>query len=115
MNSLTAALRLLVLLLVAVIPAGCSTQDLKPADFSGHRPIVRVLVLQNRASVQLTASEPPIIHTASVPRPHRLDVPRATPVPLALTNVGWRLGETIVGTGELQIEPASEGSVAFDG
>jgi stage II sporulation protein D len=117
MNAISAvALRLLCpLLFLAFLPFGCTSQDLKPADFSGRIPVVRVLILQNQSSVQLTASEPPIMSTAGVPRQHRLDVPRGTAVPLSLTTVGWRVGNIIVGTGEMQLQPASEGSVAFDG
>src|SRR6516162_3133318 len=94
MNAITsaagAALRLLCpILFLAFFPFGCTSQDLKPADFSGHTPIVRVLILQNQSSVQLSATEPPIISTVGVPRQHRLDIPRGTAVPLSLTTVGW--------------------------
>lgn len=113
-----ATLRLLLLLVVALLvllPVGCSSQDLKPADFSGHTPVLRVLVLQGKNTVQFTASQQPIVQTSSTPQPHRLDIAPSKAVPLALTPVGWRLGNVIVGTGELQINPASEGTVAFDG
>ena len=106
---------ILLALLCALLPCGCSSSpDLKPADFSGHTPIVRVLILQGITSVELTATRPPIVTTFSVPSPHRLDVAPATPVPLTLSPVGWRLGNVIVGTGEMQIQPSGEGTVAFD-
>src|SRR5438270_10452346 len=85
---------ILLALLCALLPCGCSSSpDLKPADFSGHTPIVRVLILQGITSVQLTATRPPIVTTSSVPSPHRLEVAPSTAVPLTLSPVGWRLGD----------------------
>jgi stage II sporulation protein D len=102
------------LFLVALIPLGCA-QDLKPSDFSGHTPVVRVLILQNRSSVNLIASAPPTIVTSNFPSPRRLEIAPATPVAVNLSPTGWRVGNIVVGTGELQIQPASEGSVAIEG
>ncbi len=107
-------LRFCALVILSCLPAGCS-QDLQPADFSGHKPIVRVLVFQGRSSVQLSASQPPTIRTSSIPSPRRLDILPGENLVLGLTPTGWRLGNVVVGTGELQIQPAAEGSVRVDG
>src|SRR5882672_9958122 len=106
----TDAMRLTICLgfFFALVLTGCSgcsgTQDLKPADFSGRTPIVRVLIIQGATTVKLTATRPPVVTTSTVPSPHRLDVAAPSPAPLTLTPVGWRLGNVIVGTGEMHIE-----------
>jgi stage II sporulation protein D len=111
---MTLPLRIGFLLLLGILPAGCN-QALTPADFSGRTPIIRVLLLQNRHGINLTASQPPLIRTADVASPRRVDVPASTPVPLVLTATGWRLGNIAIGSGELLIQPTAEGSVAVDG
>lgn len=111
---MTFPFRICLFLLLGLVTAGCN-QALTPADFSGHTPVVRVLLLQNSHGINLTASQPPLIRTADVASPRRVDVPPATPVPLVLTATGWRLGSVAVGNGELLIQPAVEGSVSVDG
>src|SRR5437588_6709560 len=94
---------LVALLPAAMLLAGC-LQDVKPADFSGRMPVVRVLVLEGKSSVSLTASQPPIIRTNSAPSPHRLNVQSSSPITVSLTSAGWRVGAAIVGSGEIQIQ-----------
>ena len=104
------------LLLVLGFFSGCNSTPLRPADFSGRTPVVRVLLLSNRSRVTLTADVPPIAKLMGDPDTHRVDLSPGTPVTLTLTPRGWQLGAaTIRQTGELTILPAVEGSVRVEG
>jgi stage II sporulation protein D len=106
---------LLCLLLLAVgFPSGCS-QQIKPADFSGKTPLVRVLILQNQSSVALTASEMPSIRLIGEVSARRVDLSPGTPVMLTHSPQGWRLGSASIGNGPFELLPAAEGSVAVSG
>jgi stage II sporulation protein D len=105
-----------VLLLAVALTSGCNTSPLRPADFSGRTPVVRVLLLSNRSHVTVTADLPPIAKLMGDPDTHRVDLSPGTPVTLTLTAQGWQLGAaTIKRAGELTILPAVEGSVRVDG
>jgi stage II sporulation protein D len=106
---------LLCLLLLAIgFPSGCS-QPVKPADFSGKTPLVRVLILQNQSRVTLTASEMPSIRLISDVSSRRVDLSPDSPVALTCSPQGWQLGSAPLGTGEFVLTPAAEGSVAVSG
>jgi stage II sporulation protein D len=116
MKSTFLALLCCAVLLLVFLPTGCSQdpQDIKPTDFSGHIPLVRILIEQGQSTVKLTASQPPVIFMGSSPSGHRLDVMRGVPISISLTNTGWRCGNLFIGNGEMMIQPTAEGSVAID-
>jgi len=101
-------------LLAIGFPSGCS-QDIRPTDFSGKTPVVRVLIFQNQSSVTLTATNPPSIKLLSDVSDRRVDVSPSTPVTLTCSAAGWRLGSASFGTGELLLTPNGEGSVSVFG
>ena len=96
------------------LPVGCTNQDIQPADFSGHTPLVRVLIVQGQTSIKLTAGRPPLIYLSNAPGPHRLAIGPGIPISISLTPSGWRCGNLFIGSGEMLIQPAVEGSVAID-
>ena len=96
------------------LPSGCS-QDIKPADFSGRTPIIRVSILQNQTGVVLVSSAPPSVRMMADMATRRVDVPSSMPIALTNTPMGWRLGGVSLGKGELVLLPASEGSVTVNG
>jgi stage II sporulation protein D len=101
------------LLSLVFLPTGCS-QDIEPADFSGHTPLVRVLIVQGQSSIKLTASQPPLLYFSNEPAPHRLAIASGFPISMSLTPAGWQCGNLLIGTGEILIQPTDEGSVAID-
>ena len=105
-----------VLLLAAAFTSGCNSSPLRPADFSGRTPVVRVLILPNRTRVALSADLPPTAKVLGRPDSRHVDLAPAAPVPLTLTAHGWQLGTVAVaGRDELTLQPAAEGSVRVDG
>jgi stage II sporulation protein D len=106
---------LCVLLLAISLPSGCSQDILKPTDFSGKTPIVRVLIFQNVPSVVLTAREPPSVKIGASDLSRRVDLPQGTPATLSYTSAGWKMGSAALGGGEILLLPAAEGSVAING
>ena len=101
-----------ILMLAIGFPSGCSHDAIKPTDFSGKVPILRILLLQGQTSVALTASQPPSLKLTGDPKSRQADLPAGVPVQLTLSSGGWQLGAMSLGTGELILLPASEGSVA---
>ncbi len=103
-------------LLAVGFTSGCNSTPLRPADFSGHTPVVRVLLLSDRPAVTLTAEVPPTARLLGNPDARHVDLAPATPASLTLTAAGWRLGSaTIASHAELTIIPAAEGTVRVDG
>ncbi len=102
------------LMLAIGLPSGCS-QDIKPSDFSGKTPVLRVLILQSQSSVRLTASQSPSIRFSGSVASRSVDLPPGTPVDISYSSSGWRLGAASLGTGEFTLIPESEGSVAIGG
>jgi stage II sporulation protein D len=106
---------LLCLFLLAVgFPSGCS-QTMKPADFSGETPIVRVLVFQNQTSVTLTAAAVPSVRSTGTGSWRRLEIPTGSPVTVERSTQGWNLGAWSLSAGEFTLQPGVEGSVAVNG
>jgi len=105
------------LLLLAIgLTSGCNATPLRPADFSGHTPIVRVLILPNRSQVTVTADVPPTAKLLGDIETRHVDLSPGVPVKLTLTARGWMLGSaTIKRPTELTLLPAVEGSVRIDG
>ncbi len=105
-----------VLLLVVGFTSGCNSTPLRPADFSGRTPIVRVLVLSSRSKVTITADVPPTAKLLGDPDTRRVDLSPGVPVPLTLTRTGWQLGAARLHSPiELTLLPTVEGSVRVDG
>ncbi len=103
-------------LLVALFPLAC-TQGCYQNRYLGSVPAgvpeVRVLLLEGRTSVSLSATEQPNIRVGSGPnRP--INLSGGASVPITLTSVGWKIGSAMVGSGTLIIQPASQGSVKID-
>lgn len=101
------------LLLLAL---GCSQQAAPTAaPKSAQGPVVRVKLLPDQRQITLTAAQPPLFRTPGDASPRRMTVAAGAPVTVALTPTGWTLGDATIGTGELTIIPASDGSVAING
>lgn len=98
---------------LSLIPAGCSqSQNSVPAPQG--MPLVRVLVLENRPRVDLRATQPPILRIGAAAG-QRVAIPAGSSVPVLQTGSGWKVGDLTYGSGELTIDPATEGSVSVDG
>ncbi len=104
------------LLLAVAFTSGCNSTPLRPADFSGRTPVVRVLLLSNRVRVALSADVTPTAKLLGNPDSRHLDLAPAVPVAVTLAAGGWQLGPNkIDGRIELTVQPAVEGSVRIDG
>ena len=92
------------------LPAGCG-QNLRESSVSPGTPTVRVLLLENRQQVVLTAAADPMARVgsrAAVP----LNFPRGMEIPVTLTPSGWHIGGATLGTGELVLDPDGDGSLS---
>lgn len=96
--------------LLAIWPAGCS-QDSGLSTAPPGTPSIRVLLLENQQQVNVSATASPAARLGSSPVVHRLNFPRNVAVPVSLTRAGWRVGTALLGTGEMLLEPAVDGSV----
>jgi SpoIID/LytB domain protein len=102
------------LLIAALLPSGCSHEAQHAPVLSGGTPIARVLLLQNLSIVVVTCSEQPTIRLLGNHTVRRVDVAPGVPVALTLTSAGWQFGGAPLGSGELQLTPAIDGSVAIN-
>ncbi|HZL35020.1 MAG TPA: SpoIID/LytB domain-containing protein [Tepidisphaeraceae bacterium] len=110
-HACSSATRLAILL--SLLPLGCNHAQSIPESAPGA-PMVRVLVLENRPRVNLTASEAPSVHVGTgAAQP--LDISPGAAIPVSLTALGWKLGAARLGFGQLTVEPASDGTVRVDG
>lgn len=106
------AIALLVAFALLLVPAGCDHGQ-QPVASAPGTPVVRVLILENRPRINLSASEAPTIRIGSGPaRP--LDIADAAPVSVSYTPGGWKIGDALLGTGPLVIQPVADGSVRID-
>ena len=98
------------------LPTGCNRTPLRPSDFSGKTPVVRVLLLGSRTRVTVTADVPPSARLLGGGDRKRIDLAPGMPVPLTLTPQGWQFGQaSLASRSELTLIPAVEGSVRIDG
>ena len=104
----------LFVLLILQLLSGCVPPP-QSESVTSNIPQVRVLLLENRSTIELSAKTPPLIRTADSAAVHRLDLSPEVPISVSLEPAGWRIGNVIVGSGELQINPAIDGSVYIDG
>lgn len=115
MGKTAAHLSVLIAMLLC-LAAGCSQQTAPtPTPKSPQGPVVRVKLLSDQKQVTLTAAQPPLVRVASDPSPKRLNVAPGTPLTLARAGSGWSLGNLSVGSGDLTITPAADGSVSING
>jgi stage II sporulation protein D len=102
----------LFLLLGAVLcwHCGCTpkTTSTGPA-LQGQAIRVRLFPLVDQATIR--ADQPPIYYTTADTTPRQLDLPPNVNVPLTYTGVGWMMGRTNLGGGQLVIRPIVDGSV----
>jgi stage II sporulation protein D len=103
-----------ILMLAIGFPSGCS-QDIKPTDFSGKTPVLRVLLLQSQSTCKITAIESPSIRLAGFASSRRVDIPPGTPINISYTSAGWQMGSASLGAGEMTLIPSYEGSVSIAG
>ncbi len=100
----------MVLLGLALLPAGCS-QNLHP---STNAPIVRVRVLANQEQVALVATAPPSVKPAGQAEPSRLELAGGSAA-VTLSPAGWRIGNSTFAGGELILLPGTLGSLSMNG
>ena len=98
---------------VPLIQSGC-TQSTPVAAMPQGTPAVRVLVLENRPHVDLSASEPPTVRVAGGPA-QRAAMPAGSRIPVVATGSGWKVGDRTYARGELTIESAADALVSVDG
>ncbi len=99
-------------MLVLLSPIGCS-QDAPTSDLTGQIPIVRVLLLNNRESVVISA---PRGASVSIDNAGLMPVPMPTGgVRIELAPTGWRVGSVQLGKGSLVITPATGTALAVNG
>lgn len=102
------------LLSLLLTPAGCLRPTAQNALQSEDR-VMRVRLLQDRQQVALLASAPPVYTTASDPTPRKLALPQGTAITVTLAADGWRVGNTAIGSGVLQLQPSPPGSLVVEG
>lgn len=94
-------------------PFGClPVPDGNSAPLPEPQRIVRVRLLESRSQVTLSGGGSITSFTTTDPTPRSLAMSRGAPMPLVLGPDGaWRLGGIYLGTGELFIRPALDGSL----
>src|SRR4051812_13693980 len=100
---------ILIATLAALLPAGCTSTRQQPANTNS--PIIRVRLLASTDQVLVTASETPTIKTSSDAAPRAIQFPRNQQVQVQLRpDSVWTIGGVAVGTGEVLLQPGSDGS-----
>ncbi len=92
------------------VPMGCGP-NLGQADVPQGTPTVRVLLLENRQQVAISASAAPTVRVGGG-ETRRLNVSSSPPVPVSLTASGWRIGNAALGQGVMVLDPGAEGSLS---
>lgn len=111
------ALAGLALATCVVLPLACSPLSSEPPVPSHSMvvqpsvPVVRVRLLEGQSAVAVRATTPPVfrVNQAIV----NLTLPPSG-AQVTLEPTGWRIGNAVVGAGELTIEPAVVGSVSIN-
>lgn len=96
-----------------LFPLGCSENN-KVVSRPTSAHIMRVRLLQGLDTVTIAASQPPLYKTGSDPTQRLLNLPTAKPYAVTLSSGQWKVGNTTLGSGELTILPAQEGSVSVN-
>ena len=95
---------------LAAWPLGCS-QNSGHGSVPPGTPNVRVLLLENQQRVNISATANPTVRVGPASLPRQLNFPAGVIVPISLTPAGWQIGSAVLGTGDLSLEPAVDGSV----
>src|SRR5690606_4229751 len=104
----------LLFLLLFLLPLGCGQPVHTPVPEG--TPIVRVRILENLKQVTVAASEEPSIRFTSEPAPRRLRLSGGASTSIALQPTGtWQIGNQTLGSGEMHILPARDGTVSVNG
>lgn len=103
---------LLPTMVVVLVMGGCRPRA--AVEPRPDAPVVRVLVLSGLSEVQLSAIAPPVATTTSHPQRRRLNFPRGSAVTLSLSEEGWKIGNVLLGQGELRLEPKEDGTLRFN-
>lgn len=93
---------------------GCGQQPQSHSDIPQGLPGVRVLLLENRTQVALSATAPPMLRVGAG-RSAQLEISGGATLAVTLSPDGWRAGGVPFGAGELTVVPTGEGTVAIDG
>ncbi len=92
------------------IPLACAP-NLGPSGVPPGTPTVRVLLLENRQTVSLSASAAPTVRVGGGSS-QRLNFPSGSSVAVSLNASGWQIGNASLGSGEMVLEPSVEGSLS---
>src|SRR6185437_5900357 len=96
-----------------LLPAGCSESQHR-VDVTQGSLMVRVLVMENRPQVDLSATQPPLVRVGTG-SPEQIGIADGLAVNISHTGAGWKIGNLDFPTGELCIDPADEGSASVEG
>jgi stage II sporulation protein D len=99
---------LLIACVLTLLPLGCSPAN-EPSHLPAGTPLIRVLLVENRPQVLLSAEESPSIRVGNN-APLRINFPSGD-VAVALNATGWTIGTLRLPRAELAIDPAADGSV----
>ena len=101
---------MLAVILAVLLPAGCAS--------TGHQgpvpqaPLIRICLITAADQVLFTATESPSIKTGSDSAAHVMPFPANQPVQVVLGTDGvWRIGNVPAGSGDLILQPATDGSL----
>ena len=98
---------------IALWEFGCS-QNKGQAGSPVGAPNLRVLILENKKSITLSATVPPSVQLAGSSQPQQLRFGSSGAVAVTLTSAGWRIGSASLPRGELHLNPGVDGSVFID-
>lgn len=92
------------------IPLACAP-NLGQTGVPPGTPTVRVLLLENRTTVSLSASAASKVRIGSGAT-QRLNFPSGDAVAVSLSPSGWQIGNASLGSGEMVLDPSIEGSLS---
>lgn len=106
---------IILVLLVLLAQAGCSSTPQTVPIVDNSRPMVRVRLIEAVDRVTLAATQSPSFTVDSYPSARQLNLGTGTPVSVSLLPSGWQIGNTNVGSGVMTIVPRYEGTVTVNG
>jgi stage II sporulation protein D len=107
----------LIAMLLLCWPSGCTPTNEPPRTTVSNPStprLIRVRLCPEVGSAILSASQSPSCFTGVDPAPRRLDLPANTRLPITLSGNRWLIGGTVIGSGEVVIRQASEGSIRIN-
>jgi len=96
-----------------LFPLGCSQNNKVVTRPSGMH-IMRVRIVPGVDAATIAATQPPLYKTGSDPTQRLLNLTTDAPYLVTLNGGAWKIGNTVLGSGELTILPAAEGSVSIN-